>query len=454
MANIQGARQTSVENAAIASGYGILDRDFRKKLGMKVPKFTALSVFRELKGRMEPARAVKRHTTYAYEEGDWRKAAITIAAKSNSGSNVLITLSSGDHYETGTKSYPIVGNLVMFEDETVGYISAIDRTTPSAHVLTVKPYAATELVQTAAVVGGTIVCYGNIQKEKSTKTEMRVPFISKIEAYIHTSRANYAVTDWAQQNEVEFEYDGQKYLYVKGIEEGADNFAADEEGNMLFTPANDGTLTDAGGNALKGATGLIPQTTSSGMNFEYDIDFEFADFQDLQLLITDNYGDTEYLFGRGTNLSNSMDRWLIDFTDGGAYYNFFDKGKDQALNFDFKSISVGGVTFHNTTWQSFSHAGSYGAGNMPWRHMGVLIPCGNTRDPELNKNVPYLQMQYAPPKGAAHTIQGDFKVWETGADAAGRPTSDEEVREIHWISYKTLFQRNREKFGIVRKSLS
>lgn len=452
MANIQGSRQVAVENAAIASGYGILDRDFRKQLGMKVPKFQALSIFRELKGRMEPAAITKRHTTYMYEEGDWRKAAVTIGAAANSGSDVLITLTTGDHYDSGTHSYPVVGNLVLFENEEVGYVKSINRTTPNGHILTVSPYAASEAVQTAAVVGTTIVCYGNIQKEKSTKVEMRVPFISKIESYIHTTRGYYGVTDWAQQNEVEFEYEGQKYLYIKGIEEGADQFAADEEGNMLFTPANDGTLTDASSNVLKGATGLIPQTTASGMNFEYDVDFELADFQELQLLITDNYGDTEYLFGRGTNLSNSMDRWLIDFTDGGAYYNFFDGGKEQALTFRFKSIEVGGVTFHMTTWDAFSHAGSFGAGNQPWRHMGCLIPCGNTKDPELNKNMPYLQVRYAPPKGAAHHIQGDIKVWQTGADASQGATNDEEIKEIHWISYKTLAQRNREKFGMVRRS--
>lgn len=452
MANIQGSRQAAVENLSIASGYGILDRDFRKQLGMKVPKFNALSIFRELKGRMEPAAMTKRHTTYMYEEGDWRKAAVTISAAANSGSNVLITLSTGDHYDSGTHSYPVVGNLAVFENEEVGYISSIDRSAANAHVLTVKPYAATEAVQTAAVVGTTLNCYGNIQKEKSTKTEMRIPFVSKIESFIHTSRNTYEVTDWAQQNEVEFEHNGEKFLYVKGIEEGADAFACDEEQNLIFTPANDGTLTDASGNVLKGATGLIPQTTASGMNFEYDVDFEFADFQDLQLLTVDNYGDNEYLFGRGANLSNSMDRWLIDFTDGGAYYNFFDGGKEQALTFRFKSIEVGGVTFHMTTWEAFAHAGSLGAGNQPWRHMGVLIPCGNTKDPELNKNMPYLQVRYAPPKGAPHTIQGDIKVWETGADAKSGPTSDEEIRQFHWISYKTLAQRNREKFGIVRRS--
>lgn len=450
----QGARQATRENLAIATGYGVLDRDFRKQLGAKVPKYKALSFLRELDGKMEPIKAVKRHSYYFYEEGDWFNAACTIAAANNSGSNVLVTLSAGDHYDTGTHSYPVVGQLVIFENEVVGYVLSINRATPNAHVVTIAPYNAAQAVQTAAVVGQSLVFYGNIQAEKSTSTEMRVPNISKVTNFIHTTREKYEVTDFAAQNEVEFEYDGQKYLYVKGIAETTDRFAMEEENNLIFTPANDGTLQDAGGTVLSGATGLLPQISTNGQTFEYDGDFTLADFEDLVLTIDDNYGDTEYLIGQGRNLALSMINWITDFSkfsNDGISFDYFDGGKQQAASFDFVTMAVAGVTFHMSTWAIMSHAGSFGAGNQPWRHQGVCIPCGNTKDPQSQSMVPYLQLNYSPPQGAAHEIQVDIKVWETGANAKSGSKDDESTRKIHMLSMKSLAVRNREKFIRITK---
>ena len=450
----QGARQASIENLAIATGYGILDRDFRKQLGMKVPKYKALSILRELDGKMEPIKQVKEHQFYFYEEGDWFNASCTIAAAANSGSNVLVTLSVADHYDTGTHSYPVVGQLVNFENEIVGYVVSINRAVANAHVVTIAPYNAAQTVQTAAVVGQSLCFYGNIQKEASVGTEMRVVNISKITNRIHTSREKYAVTDFAAQNEVEFEYDGQKWLYVKGIAETADRFAMEEEMNLLLTPAYDGTLQDAGSVVLSGATGLIPQITTNGQSFDWDGDFTFTDFQDLTLVIDDNYGDDEYMFSQGKNLNLSLLSWLTDFSkyqNSGVSFDYFDGRKEQALAFNFTTIMIGGVTFHMNVWPVLSHSGSLGAGNMPYRYMGICIPCGITKDPDRNASVPYLQLAYAPPQGAAHTIQGDIKVYETGGDAKNNPTSDEEARYIHMVSYKSLQVRNREKFIMIRK---
>lgn len=452
----QGSRQAARETLAIATGYGILDREFRKKLGMKVPKYKALSIFRQLKGKMEPQKKVKNHQYYFYEEGDWFNAAATISVRTNSGSvDVDLTLSTADHFDSGSKSYPTVGSLVVFANETVGYVSAINRATPNAHVATVKPYNAASDVRTAAVAGGTIVFYGDINPEKSTEVEGRVPFISKVTNRIHTTRSKYEVTDYAAQHEVEFEYDGKSWLYPKGIDETSDNFAMKEELNLIITPASDGTLVDAGSNTLNGATGLFPQVTTSGQTFEYDGDFAKADFDDMGLLIEDNYGDDEYYVGRGRNLTITMENWLIDFSKGGdnnISFNWFDGGKKQAVSFDFVSAYIGNVSWHLTGWPLLSHAGSLGAGNMPYRYQGVAIPCGTTKDPDNGgAQTPYMQLHYAPPQGAASTIQGDIKVWETGADARSGPTNDEETREIHMISYKSLAIRNREKFVRITK---
>lgn len=452
MSTFIGSRQ-GTDNLALATGYGILDRDFRKQLGMKVPKFKALSIMRELEGRIAPMERTKNHEYYFYEEGDWFNAAVTISAVDTSTPNqVTITLSAEDHFDSGTKSYPLVNQLVVFEDETVGFVSA-KATTTNAHTLTIKRVNTDQDVQAAAVVGTKVVAYGNVFPEESDTPQTRVPYISKITNYIHTSRKAYKVTDWSAQNETEFEYNGQKYLYVKGIEETADQFAMEEELNLILTPQA-ASLTDASSNSLKTANGLIPQITDNGQNLEYFDEPDLAFYQDTTLTIDANYGDDEYFIGQGRNASLSNDNWLVDFTKGGdnrISYNAFDGGAQQAVSFDFKSIHLGGVTYHFDTWAILSHQGSMGAGDMPYRYMQIGIPAGTGLDGDRNA-VPYMRLRYSDPQGAPHEVQGDVKIFEHGGASRRGATNGVQNRYVEYLSYKSIEIRNREKFFIARKA--
>lgn len=452
MSTFIGARQ-GTDNLALATGYGILDRDFRRELGMKVPKYKALSILRELDGRMEPIARTKNHEYYFYEEGDWFNAAVTVDAADNGTPNqTTITLSLADHFDSGTKSYPILNSLAVFEDETVGFVSATNKATPNAHTITIKRLNTDQNVQNAAVIGSKVVFYGNVFGEDSDTPEFQVPYVSKITNYIHTSRKAYKITDWSAQNETEFEFNGQKYLYVKGLEELADRFSMEEELNMILTPLA-ASLTDAGGNALKTTNALIPQIKSNGQNVEYYDEPDLAFHQDTVLTIDANYGDDEYFVGQGRNASLANDNWLVDFTKGGdnrISFNAFDGGQQQALKFDFKSISLGGVTFHYDTWAILSHQGSLGAGDMPYRHMEIMIPAGYGLD-ENRQSVPYLRMRYSDPQGAPWEVQGDVKVFEHGGASKRGATNGKQERIVEMLSYKGLEIRCREKFVIARK---
>lgn len=455
MSTFLGSGQVASQNLAIATGYGILDREYRKKLGMKVPKYKALSIFRELEGKMKPIEKTGRHSFYHYEEGDWFNAAVTITGAPVTGvaNQVGITLSAADHFNAGTQSYPIVGNMAVFENETPGLVTAIDRSTPNAHIVTIKSLIGTNNVQTAAVTGGSVVFFGNAQAEESDSVEMRVPQYSKITNNIHTTRATYKVTDFAAQNKVEFTdpESGQPYIHYKGISETADTMSMNEELNLILSDYSNG-LTNAGGKSVTTAGGLIPQITANGQSAEYFTDVDMATFDDMVLLIDDNYGDDQYMVGTGKNLSLALKNWLADFTKFDASYIYFDGGKEQALKFDFKGVNLGGVDFYFNTWDILSHKGSLGAGNMPYRHMGVLIPCGNGKDPISQEMVPYLQIRYSEPQGAAHEVQGDIKIFETGGNASKGATNAVMNRVVDFVSYKAIQITNREKFVVLRKA--
>jgi hypothetical protein len=453
MSGIQGAVRGD-ETYALISSYGIYDRDIHQKLFKKVPRAGALSWMRALEGRMSK-RKVRRHTYSFYEEGQFFKAATTIASTTTSGNDVLVTLSAGDHQESGTESFPVVGQLAVFEDESVGHVTVVNTAADSAHVITIEPVNASEDVISAAVTGSTVVFFSNAQKEKSTGTTARVPKVVKIDNGIQTFREKYEVTDWSEQNEVEFEYNGSKHLYVKGTDDTADRFALQEELGLLIGKADDGNLT--GG--AKTVKALIPQITDSGKTMEYFGSPDMTTFDDAILILNKAFGDHEYIVGQGLDVNLKLKNWLVDFAQAGTgniSFNAFSGGAQQALSMNFKSVHIEPFSFHFQTWDVLSHSDSLGAGNMPYKDMMIFIPTGKTKNPNVQDGEkdyePYMQLAYAPIGGSSLENKGDYKLFETGANAKSGATNDEMTREIHWVSYKGIEIRCRNKFLIARKS--
>ncbi len=457
VAGIPSAGVQTSENYALISGYDIYDRDFYKKLIKKVPRAAALQWMRVVKGYMSKRKAI-RHTYYFHEEGQWMSAAATIAAVTDNTTYATITLSSGDHTDSGTSSFPVVGQTVVFENETAGYVTAVTRTTPYAHTVTVYPVDTTNVnIVAAAQNGSTMVFYSNAQQEESTATEIRVPKTSKVTNYIQTFRESYKVTDHAMQNQTEFEYNGQKFLHPKGIDDMMDRFAMQEDLGLLINQASSG-LVNAGAKAIQLAKGLIPQITDSGNTLEYFGTPDMTTVDDAILILNRSYGVHDYAVGQGLNLNLGWKNWLIDFAAGGdnnISFSPFDGGKQQAINLNFKSISIEPYSFHMQTWDVLSHADTLGAGNMPYRDMAIFIPMGMAKNPEAEQGSdyePYLQLVYSDPGGAPNQNKGDHSVWSTGALAPGGATNDTANWQIHAMSYKSLEIRCRNKFLILRKA--
>ena len=450
----QSTGRGSNENYTLISGYDILDRDFYKKLIKKVPRASALQWMKGIKGYMAK-RTAKRHEYYFHEEGQWFSTVCTIAAASDQTTFVRITISSADHDNSGLDSYPVLNNTVVFENEVVGFVRALSRSSASAHTFDIYPADTSNVnVVAAAVVGSKISFFSNAQKENSTATSTRIPKTTKVTNYIQTFREAYEVTDHSMQNHTEFEYNGQTMLHVKGIDDMMDRFAMAEELGLLINPAS-ASLTDANSNAIRLAKGLIPQITDSGNTLEYFGTPDMTTIDDAILILNGSYGEHEYVVGQGIDLGLGWKNWLIEFNANSNIGVSFDGvSKEQAMNFNMTSVGVNGYTFHLQNWDLFSHPDSLGASGMPYRNMGVFIPMGKTKnaDPDGGGYEPYIQLVYCDPQGAAHENKGDHKVWSTGAFAPGGATNDEANWEIHAISYKGLEVRCRNKFLIMRKA--
>lgn len=458
VAGIPGSGFAASENYVLIAGYDIYDRDFYRKLIKRVPRYGALTWMRAVKGYMTKRKA-RRHTYYYHEEGQWLSAAAFIQTVVDQTTFIDVTLTAADHQDTGTISYPTVGNLVVFENEVVGLVTVVNRSVASAHVVSIKPATVANAVLLAsAVVGTSMVFYSDAQKEKSDQTSTRIPRSDKVTNLIQTFRADYEVTDHAEQNETEFEYMGQKFLYVKGIDDTSDRFAMDEDLGLLITTASN-SLTDAGGANINLAKGLIPQITDSGNTLEYFGTPDMTTVDDAMLILNKAFGDHEYVVGHGLPVQIGWKNWLIDFAKGGDMnisFNAFDGGQKQAISMDFKSISVAPYTFHFNTWDILSHSDSLGAGNMPYKDMAIFIPTGKVKNPEPGDGFaeyePYLQIVYANVPGAANENKGDYKMWESGGNARTGATSTVATRVISMMAWKSLEVRRRNAFMIMRKA--
>jgi hypothetical protein len=458
--DIPSAGYAASESYALITGYDIYDRDYYKKLIKKVPRAAALQWMKAVKGYMSK-RTTIRSTYYYHEEGQWMSAAATIAAVTDNTTYATITLSSADHTGSGTQSFPVVGQTVLFENEVCGYVKVVTRSVASAHTVDVYPVDTTNYnIIAAAQVGTTMVFYSNAQQEESTATETRLPRTNKVTNYVQTFREGYKVTDTAMQNQTEFAYNGQKFLYVKGIDDTVDRFAMQEELGMLINPASSG-LTNAGAKTIQLAKGLIPQITDNGNTLEYFGTPDMTTIDDAILILNRSYGENEYVLGQGLNINLGWKNWLIDFAKGGdnnISFSAFDGGGQQAVKLNFKTIGIEPYTFHMQTWAVMAHADTLGAGNMPYKDMAVFIPMGTTRNAmeevgaQGDSNEPYLQIVYSDPGGAPNQNKGDHCMFSTGALAPGGATTDGMFWHVHMVSYKSLEVRCRNKFLILRKA--
>ena len=454
-------------SAAISASYEIFNPldlyqdEIYQKTMKTVPYMSSLSWLNKIKGR-SGKRKVKRSEYSFYEEGQFMKAAATIAAITPSGGNFIITLSAADHTNVGgttMTSFVVPRQTVLFQDgKTTGYVASVDRTVAGAHTVTVKKLNPAQDIATVAVVGTKMVFFSNAQIERSGKTEPRVPQWEKVTNKMQIVREYYDSTDLEAQNQVWFETEGgKKYIWYKGIEDTAERFQFQKEAAVLLTPQSS-ALTDVNSKPVQTAFGLIPQIDQYGITLEYYQQPDMASFDEVILALDNNYADKQYMIGHGTNLMLKLKNFLVEFAQNGTgniSFSPFDGGEQQAIKLNFKSYSVGAYEFYFQQWDIFSHKDSLGADGLPFRHMGVFMPAGVTRagGPERDQAAPayepYIQL-VTPIWGfpAGNNIdKGDYLLFENGALASQGPTSDLMERGQSMVAYLSMEIRCRHKFA-------
>lgn len=434
------------------------DEEYQKAV-RTVPYMSSLSWLKAIKGRFSK-RKVKRSEYSFYEEGQFMKAAATIAAITPNGAKFDITLHGDNHMDIGgtdEASFPVENMTVLFQDgKTTGFVESKDTTTPGAHVVTVKKLNAAQDIASVALVGTTMVFYSNAQPARSSQTQSRVPQFEKITNKFQIVREKFDTEDVELQNRLRFTTSsGQQYMWYKGIEDTTQRFEFQKEAAVLLTPQSE-SLTDKNAKGVQTAFGMLPQIDQHGINLEYFNTPEGATFDEVMMALDNNYAEKSYIVGHGFNVMLKLKDWLVKFAQNGTgniSFSPFDGGESQAIRLNFKSYSVGAWEFYFQQWDIFSHKDSLGAPGLPFRHKMVFIPSGKTRNPDPDKPAnapdyePYLQLVSPTWAYNPNIDKGDYLMWETGALGEPNPTSDVLEKIVHMAAYISLEMRCRHKFA-------
>jgi hypothetical protein len=453
---LKGGQNASV-TYEIVTPYGLYADDVLNELQARVPRARELDWMRQLSGgdRMIPKRLAKQHKVSHFEDGEWFSASVTAAVVDNAVANkTTITLSAGDHWDSGKNSYPKVTQLALFSNQAVGYVESINKSGDNAHTVTIKRLNSDQDVQTPSVVGATVVFVTNAQAGGSGKIGSHVPRFERVDNYLHTFREDIELEDHEMQNETWFEFKGEKKVYLKALDEVADKFAMQETLGLLVTPQASG-ITAASNKEVRTANGLIPQIKANGINTEYFSAPTMTTLEDMELLLDKWYGDSENLVAMGINAEQGLRHWLLEFTKGDSRGLTFAGEDKQSVGINFTSAKLGSRVYHFDTWKVLSHYQSLGAAGFPYRDMMIGIPLGGGNvyssaggEKEWRR---YFRIAYNPsPTRAKNKIVDDVYIWDDGG-LASTPTNDVATLGVHMMSYKTLELSCLNKFFLITK---
>lgn len=412
-------------------------------------------VFRSLVGRYPKQRELGwlkemgwtkkvNQTTFKHHEENTLFQAPIIAAKANSGSNIVLTLASDNHYQSGKYSFPRVGNLVEFVNGSTGLIIAKDTTTDSAHTVTVAPVNAATDVQAAAVVGDNFMCYSNADVEGGVGlTETLIPTTETFDHQLQIFRDKHEVTSSEQSNQTYIEFTNpstgqkEKRLYIKGEADTADRFNLQREFGLFLSNKSDANLVNADSKLVRTTEGLIPQLKNRANLMDYSAQPTKETYDRLCKIINKNYGGSEYQLWHGLDYAIANTSFSNDFGQAGGivYSSFGSEGKERAIKMGFNSIMINGYTFHLKPLNILSYSDTTGAAGFGYSQNAIAMPTEKMMDAKTHEMMDPVCVRYKEMSGKGS--RGQYKVWETGGNSdAG--TDESLVRKVNYAAEEGL----------------
>jgi hypothetical protein len=384
---------------------------------------------------------------YHYESKGRQMSYVTASAAVSgaAGAAITVTLAAGNYFGSGARSLPEVG--MIFYNSRTGVesrVTAVNKTTPSAHTMTIQPVIATQLASVLAndVLQGRGYKYVG---EASDYTATTVQTIDKYTNFTTQIRIDSKFTDLNLAEAIDFEYDGQRYYKYKQLADDNKKFLLQKELMLM-----DSNLTDNLGYNESGSAGVIQQAQANGLNVGYSTFGAQTTFADIERQLDSQGAPEEYDWLCDVNQHIAIQNALgNDFQNGAVVYAQNADSANLDLARGFKSFAPYQRKFNFTRYLPFSDAAFYGssATGSQRANFGLLIPKGTSTDAKTRNVVPRFNIRYQDILGNGQKVQ----IAETGG-LAKVPTSSKMELVVSQVAYYGVQVMGANQYCIVKGS--
>jgi hypothetical protein len=332
-----------------------------------------------------------------------------------------------------TSVKPVVGELILFSNGVVGYVSAASSATDS--VLTIKPVNSADAIP-AAATGAKLSFFSNAYAEGTSSNTMRKSDLIKRSNKLQIFKTKTSITDIAYGSKIEVEFKGKPYYFLKQQHDAYLKHRMDILYSVLFGRESAG-LTDANGNAINTTRGLRDNIINAGgitSSVATAGTVALSDLAALSRLMDANRCPSEYQLWAGADFDNGFDTTITaatQFVNGAINYGAFGGKKDVAIALGVQSIAAFGRTFHKKRLNALSHPQvTSTATNVNYAKEAYLVPAGKIKVEQGGGQVDRMMVRYLEmPEG----LNSRFREKMLGG-LAPTPTSDTDTLDIVYTS--------------------
>lgn len=366
------------------------------------------------------------------------------------GATVTLTLSSGDHYNSGTQSPLRVGEVVRVASSNVeGKILSINTATPGAFTFTVRPLKSTVAFASAgsaSLLSGEVLIFAGATDvgEASTQVDPLIPLDQRYENNITEIRDGWSNTDLAQMADTYYEYPVSADMAANGVTaftyKGMYKTLVRYKNNIENKLMRGDTLTNTGLNTTSvGAQGIIPKAIVDGVNVGYTPgNLDITKLHEITRVMDVNGAAKQCAWLADIFQRQDFSDGLFSAYPGGAFvWGNGEKSKDAAVAYGFQEIYIDGYMLQIKKYPQFNTEvlSGYTPTTDYFRNFGLIYPMGETKDSRTGNTYKNITIMYQePPKGG--TIGNGIRVWQYGGGSPN-PTDGTMTNQIAMLTYRS-----------------